>query len=76
MSSQPSKYKIYITFGQIHKHIINGIELDKDTVAEITFNDIDSDESIVGKTLEYYPKGIVNIDYKKSISEILLQLRG
>lgn len=29
----PKKYKAYITFGQLHKHLINGIYLDADCVA-------------------------------------------
>ena len=36
MSSQHLRSKIWVTFGQIHKHTINGHKLDKDTVAEIT----------------------------------------
>lgn len=33
--------KLFITFGQVHVHSINGLTLDKDCIAEFEFGDID-----------------------------------
>lgn len=68
--------KIYISFGQIHKHIINGIIYNKDCLAEIEcethlkgreiafklFGDnfFTSYEDIT-KIINYFPRGVIKV---------------
>jgi hypothetical protein len=68
--------KVYITFGQIHKHQLGDIYLNKDCIAEFTTSSINKGHNIAmelfkGKFhnctsspehMEYYPRGIINID--------------
>tara|TARA_Y100000310_G_C20695263_1_gene825224 strand:+ start:4530 stop:4739 length:210 start_codon:yes stop_codon:yes gene_type:complete len=68
--------KCYITFGQVHTHRIAGKTLDKDCVAEMYCETIQAghikameifDEKFHHCTahipdMDYYPRGIINID--------------
>ena len=69
--------KIYITFGQAHKHTVNGVLFDRDTVASIECENhsdgrdiafqlfgekfCTSYENEIYTTLHCYPKGIVEV---------------
>lgn len=37
--SRGPKHRTYITFGQIHRHVISGVVFDRDCVAEIACDD-------------------------------------
>jgi hypothetical protein len=72
--------KIYITFGQCHRHTVNGIYFDHNTVASIECGthsegrDIafsifgekfcTSYENEIFESLNYYPNGIVEVPLK------------
>ncbi len=67
--------KIYVTFGQSHRHIVRGVEFDRDTVAEIECETYDDGRAkafdVFGPkfcfcydekpTMEFFPKGIVKL---------------
>ena len=72
--------KVYVTFGQVHTHSVNGKTFDKDTVAEIECSSYDDGRDkafeyfgdkfftkyseMDEEELKYFPKGIVKINRK------------
>ena len=68
--------KIYVTFGQIHKHEIHGKIFDRDCVAVVYGDDFDNCYDIVrnafGKKyaftydeppdMKFYPRGFINLN--------------
>ena len=65
--------KTYITFGQEHRHVIDGQVFDKDCVAEVNLPEEEARAIFMPKfcfsytdlskvKLEYYPRGLVTLD--------------
>jgi hypothetical protein len=73
---QESKMKVYISFGQIHRHEVNGVVFDKDSIAVF---ESDSESEARGKAFElfgdkfftsylklpdmsYFPRGLIEVN--------------
>ncbi|MCP4180984.1 MAG: hypothetical protein GY756_24740 [bacterium] len=61
--------KVYITFGQIHVHSINGKTLDKDCVAAIECNDYSDGRE---KAFEYFGGVFHNCYSEKKFNDDIL----
>jgi len=61
--------KIYITFGQVHAHSVNGKTFDKDSVAAISCNSYADGRK---KAFEYFDNKFHNAYVEEDINEKLL----
>lgn len=72
--------KTYITFGQVHRHVINGVIFDKDCVAEVDLPEKEAraifhpkfcfsytDLDKVG--MHFYPRGLIQLKTERAFHE-------